>query len=306
MKFLHLSLKALRLSLVRVGIGWMFALLAFNFNRISLVELGASGIIVTTLIGMHHFLSPFQVFWGRLADRFPLFGYRRTPYILLGALVGSLVFLTLPSLAIALGSRELWAIPVAAVLFLLFGLAMAANGTATFALITEVTTPTERGTIVAFTHTALVLSAIISAGIASQIMPVYSPEQMQFLYNLTPFIAVGSTLLGLIGMERRQTSSEQRSQLSQPAAHDLPENPFRAALNLLETNTQVRGFFLFMLLAIAGIFITHARNGAESCTQFLRWWYARASTDSRLNSAHAVPNRTSSGALAAAHTYHHP
>ncbi len=135
MKFLHLSLKALRLSLVRVGIGWMFALLAFNFNRISLVELGASGIIVTTLIGMHHFLSPFQVFWGRLADRASLFGYRRTPYILLGALVGSLVFLTLPSLAIALGSRELWAIPVAAVLFLLFGLAMAANGTATFALL---------------------------------------------------------------------------------------------------------------------------------------------------------------------------
>jgi MFS family permease len=97
MKFLPLVSKTIRLSLIRVGIGWMFALLTFNFNRVSMVDLGPMRLIVATLIGLHHFLSPFQVFWGRLADRYPLFGYRRTPYIVLSTLVGSLIFLALPS-----------------------------------------------------------------------------------------------------------------------------------------------------------------------------------------------------------------
>jgi hypothetical protein len=102
MKFLQLASKTIRLSLIRVGIGWMFALLTFNFNRVSIVDLGAMGLIVATLIGLHHFLSPFQVVWGRLADRYPFFGYRRTPSIVLSTLVGSLIFLALPSLAVVL------------------------------------------------------------------------------------------------------------------------------------------------------------------------------------------------------------
>jgi hypothetical protein len=130
MRFLPLLSKIIRLSPIRVGIGWMFALLTFNFNRVSIVDLGAMGLIVAKLIGLHHFLSPFQVFWGRLADRYSLAGYRRTPYIVLSTLVGSLIFLALPSLAVGLGHGAPEAIALAFGLLVLFGLAMAANGIA--------------------------------------------------------------------------------------------------------------------------------------------------------------------------------
>jgi hypothetical protein len=90
MALLQLIIKTLQLSIIRVGIGWMFALLTFNFNRVSITYLGAVAVIVTTFIVLHHFLSPFQVFWGRLADRYPIAGYRRTPYIILSALLGVL------------------------------------------------------------------------------------------------------------------------------------------------------------------------------------------------------------------------
>lgn len=188
MRYIWLALKTLRLSILRVGIGWMFALLTFNFNRVAIADLGAVAILVTTLIGMHHFLAPVQVFWGRLADRHPIAGYRRTPYIAASALLGSLLFLLFPTLAIGLGAHQFTAMLAAVLVFALFGLAMAANGATTFALIAEVTTDDDRALVVAVTHTFTILSAIISAGVAAAIMPVYDPQQMQQLYNLTPVI----------------------------------------------------------------------------------------------------------------------
>jgi BCD family chlorophyll transporter-like MFS transporter len=235
----------------------MFALLTLNFNRISVHELGALAVIVATLIGLHHILSPFQIFWGRLADRYPLWGYRRTPYALLGALIGSLVFLALPSLAVGLGANAPWVLPVAFVLFVVFGMAMAANGTATFALISEATTERERGVVVALGHTLLVVSAIVTAGVARAVLPEYSPEQMQVLYNLTPLITLLSAL-PILGVERRISRAEHAALLAQPVAQQPDEGPFRIAYRLLQTNRQVRSFFLFMLLSITGIFLQDA------------------------------------------------
>lgn len=259
MSFIRLALKTIRLSIMRIGAGWMFALLTFNFNRIAIYELGAVAVIVTTLIGLHHFISPFQVVWGRLADRYPCFGYRRGPYIVLSSLVGGLVFMALPSLAIGLGSGSFLAILTAFMLMTIFGLAMAANGTSSNALIAETTNARERGTVVAVVWTVLILSTIASAQIAKIIMPEYDPQSAQFLYNLTPFIAVGSALLGWVGLERRISREEHAAILAQPRveASDT-DNAFRVAWGLLQSNRQVRGFFLFVLLAIMGIFLQDA------------------------------------------------
>ena len=99
LRFLGSATSVVRLTLPKIGIGWMFALLSVNFNRVAIGELGAAAVIVTALSGMHYFLSPFQVVVGRFADRRPLLGLRRTPLLLLSALVASLVFPALPGLA---------------------------------------------------------------------------------------------------------------------------------------------------------------------------------------------------------------
>jgi MFS transporter, BCD family, chlorophyll transporter len=181
MKFLWLAFKTLRLALLRVGAGWMFALLTFNFNRVSISDLGAMAVIVTSLIGMHHFISFFQVYWGRIADRNPLFGLRRTPYIVLSGLCASLVFLALPSIAIGLGERSLVATLEAVLLIGVFGICMAANGSSSNSLIAEVTTPKERGGVVAFVWATVIISGIVSAAVAGQIMPSYNPELLAIM-----------------------------------------------------------------------------------------------------------------------------
>ncbi|NJM06917.1 BCD family MFS transporter [Candidatus Gracilibacteria bacterium] len=258
MKFLGLAFRAGRLALMRFGAGWMFALLTFNFNRIAIHELGAIALVVTSLIGLHHFLSFFQVIWGRFADRHPLFGYRRSPYILISSLVASLVFLALPSVAIGLGDRSPLAMLAAAGLLFVFGIAMAANGTSSNSLVAEVTTPKERGGVIAVVWTFVILSGIVSAGVAKSIMPEYSPERMQFLYNLTPAVVMTAAVLGLIGMERRISREEHQALMAEPRLETAPMNTLRLGIQLMRTNSQVRGFFAFVLLSIMGIFLQDA------------------------------------------------
>lgn len=258
MDLLRLAFKTLRLAIIRVGVGWMFALLTFNFNRVAIYELGALAIVVTSLIGLHHFISFFQVYWGRLADQRPFFGYRRTPYILGSGLVASLVFLTLPSLAIRLGERSPMAMLGTFGLLFIFGVAMAANGTSNNSLVAEVTSEKERGGVIAVVWTFIIISSIASAGVAKQIMPVYDPQQMQFLYNLTPFIVLISSLIGLIGMERRITPGDHAALMQQQRIEARSGNPFRVAWQLMGSNGQVRSFFTFILLAIMGVFLQDA------------------------------------------------
>lgn len=259
MALLRLLVKTVRLAIVRVGAGWMFALLTFNFNRVTIADLGAIAVIVTSLIGLHHFISFFQVFWGRFADRNPILGYRRTPYIILSSLTASLVFMLLPSVAISLGERSFIGSIEAILLIAVFGVCMAMNGSSSNALIAEVTTPKERGGVVAFVWASVIISGIVSAVVAGQIMPQYSPEAMQQLYNLTPIVVLVSLSVGLLGMERRISKEEHAALLAaQPAENAMPLGTFRVARGLLRTNPQVRGFFLFVLLAIMGIFLQDA------------------------------------------------
>lgn len=283
MKFLRLAFKTLRLAILRISPGWMFGLLTFNFNRITMYELGAMGIIVTTLIGLHHFLSPLQVIIGHFSDRHPLFGFRRSPYILLSGIVGALIFIALPWLSIALGGAEktqqllaanpdfvvpasalmvqqtpFIGVAIAFVLIAIFGIAMAANGSSAASLVAETIEEKYRGPIFVIVWMTMVFAAIFSAGITKAIMPVYDPQQMQFLYNLTLPIVIVTSLIGLIGMERRISPEEHAAFMAKPRTENRSGNALGVFVKLLKTNPQVRTFFLFVMLSMFGIFLQDA------------------------------------------------
>jgi BCD family chlorophyll transporter-like MFS transporter len=253
--FLGGAVKVLRLALPKIGVGWMFALLSVNFNRVTIKELGVAAIIVTVMTGMHNFLSPFQVIFGRFADRRPILGLRRTPLLLASTLAASLVFLALPAVAQALGRAEWWAIPAGLLLFVVFGVGVAAHGDSHHALIAETTGNRQRGLVMSVVWTMLIVSTIASAITIRVVMPEYTPEAMQRLYNLTPWVVIGSALLGVLGLERRLKGAELSATLAQARQLAPAGSPLRAAASLLREQPAVRTFFLFMFLSILAIFI---------------------------------------------------
>ena len=249
--FLH----TLRIALPKVGVGWMFALLTIDFNRVSIVELGIAAIIVTSLLSVHYMLAPFQVVIGRFADTHPIWGFRRTPYLVGASVVASLLFLLLPAAAHGVGAGSTAWLAGAIVLFILFGLCMATIGDSYHSLIAEVTNEKTRGGVIAVVWIVLIMSTIASAVLMNKVRPEYSPEAMQALYNLTPFIVIGFTLMGIWGVEKRMSKQEIAESLQRARLVAPPGNPLVVAWQTLNRNAETRAFFLFIFIAIFAIFL---------------------------------------------------
>ncbi len=249
--FLH----TVRIALPKVGVGWMFALLTIDFNRVSIVELGIAAIIVTSLLSVHYMLAPFQVVIGRFADTHPIAGYRRTPYLVIASVVASLLFLLLPAAAHGVGAGSMLWLTGAIVLFVLFGLCMATIGDSYHSLIAEVTNEKTRGGVIAVVWIVMIMSTIASAILMNKIRPEYSPEAMQALYNLTPLIVIGFTLIGIWGVEKRMSPAELTESLRRSRLVAPPGNPLRVAWQTLNRNAETRAFFLFIFIAIFAIFL---------------------------------------------------
>jgi len=254
-KLIGAFLRTLRIALPKIGVGWMFALLTIDFNRVSIVELGVAAIIVTSLLSVHYLLAPFQVVVGRFADTHPIWGYRRTPYLIGASTLASFLFMLLPSAAHGVAGGSLGWLVAALALFVLFGLCMATIGDSYHSLIAEVTNEKTRGGVIAVVWIVMILSTIASAVVMNKVRPEYSPEAMQALYNLTPFIVIGFTLLGVWGVEKRMSPAEIAESLQRARLVAPPGNPLRVAWQTLNRNPETRSFFLFIFVAIFAIFL---------------------------------------------------
>lgn len=247
---------ALQMAGPKLGIAWMFALLTVNFNRVTIFELQISALLITLLIGLYPFFAPIQPLFGRLTDRFPLFGYRRSPYLLIGMLGAGLTFPPLPGLAIALSRGETWAIVGILVCMVIFGLGIALIANTFLDLVADVA-PDEkvRGQFFAVSWTAQTLSIVVAAMVVQHLMPVYSFAAMQPLYMVTPLIALLTTLPALIGLEQRLPANATTPVVRETEALG---DTFRAAWHVLNTNSQARAFFGFIVLALIGVFLQDA------------------------------------------------
>lgn len=247
--------RTLQLALPRIGVGWMFAILTVNFNQIVIFDLKVAAVVVTSMIGLHHLLSPFQIVFGRIADRNPIFGFRRTPYLLAGATVASLVFVLLPNVAVGMGAGSPLAFVMGFALLIVFGVGIAAMGDSYHSLIAENVEAKKRGAVISVAWTLMILSTIITAGVSAQLMPTYNQAAMQTLYNLTPLVVLGTAVIGVLGIERRLRGMEKQAALERARTIVPDSNPIKAAITVLRTNPQVRLFFAFILLTIMGIFL---------------------------------------------------
>ncbi|MBK9712077.1 MAG: BCD family MFS transporter [Kouleothrix sp.] len=248
----------IQFMLSKLGIAWMFALVTINFNRIAIFDLGITAVLITTMIGLYPFFGPLQPAFGRLTDRYPILGYRRSPYLLLGMLVGSLVFLPLPGViaAISAGSRP--ALLAGFALFFMFGASIALMANTYLDLVAECTTEATRGGVLAAAWTGQTAVIVVWALVFRALMPDYSPEAMQRLYTLTPAVVMLLAVLSVIGLERRLSPAELALVRSGEMASQRESNPIRESLALLQRNRAARSFFAFILLSFPAIFLQDA------------------------------------------------
>jgi BCD family chlorophyll transporter-like MFS transporter len=229
--------------LSKFAIAWMFALVTVNFNRVAILEFGISAIVIATMIGLYPLFGPFQPLFGRLTSRYPLFGYRRSPYLLLGLLIGALVFPPMPTVLRAMSEGALWAVAAGFVLFFIFGLSIALMANTYLDLIAECTEEKQRSSVFAAAWTGQTLIIVVWASLFRWLMPEFREDALEQLYTLTPFVVMALGVLSVLGLEKRRSKEELAALQKLDTEKMTNQNPVHHSLQLLTKNPQHKNFF---------------------------------------------------------------
>src|SRR5512145_135669 len=92
-------LKRLQLGLIHVAVAMTLVPINSTLNRVMIKELAISATLVALLASLPYLFSPIQVAIGSFADRHPILGLRRSPYIVLGLLLCVLGMVVAPQAA---------------------------------------------------------------------------------------------------------------------------------------------------------------------------------------------------------------
>lgn len=238
--------KVIQLTLIHVGIALTAVPISGTLNRIMIAEMQLSALLVSVLVSSQNLLSPLQVLMGSWADRFPIAGRHRTPWIALGGLMATCGSYLTPHLVDWIPGGGVVGLVIAFSAFALWGLGVNLASVSYLSLISELTDDGEgwRSRTVSIMWTVMILSAIVTGIAIARMLEPYSESALFFAFGIIWIVSTALILLGLLGLEPR------RSQ--QPLPSERTEGPFAAVQALINNRSALR-FFIYLLLVLIGV-----------------------------------------------------
>ncbi len=240
--------KYLQLGLLHAAVALLTLPVDDNLNRVMNVELGLPLTLVTVLVSLPYLAAPLQVGFGAWADRHPIGGRRRTPYVALGLLICAAGVTLLPVALLQVGGDA--GIALAVVGFMLWGIGYNVSTVAYFSLASELFGEQLRSRAVAVMYFVMLLS-VIAGGIGFSRLVADVPDTAAALAGpLTRaiWIVIGIALvlgvLGVLGLEPKRQGS---------AARNEPTPGLMQLWSLIVGDPRARRFFLYLLLLLIAI-----------------------------------------------------
>ncbi|MCG8374881.1 MAG: MFS transporter, partial [Chlorobiales bacterium] len=249
-----------RLAFFQMGFGIMLGFLHDTLNRVMTSDLGISSTIVFGLISLKELLAVFgvKVWAGNMSDKSHLFGYKRSPYILLGLLSCVFSFMLSPVAAYevtiaGVGFAELLPAMVKdvgllklVIIFLVFGFGLQVATTAYYALMADYVGDKHIGKVTSASWTLMVLTTIVSARIVGSYLDVYSPERLMNVAFVGGLIALGIALFAFAGVEERNAVAKK--------GKTEESLTFGQSVKLLSTSPKTLLFAFYIFVAIFALF----------------------------------------------------
>ena len=199
--------KRFQLGLIHAAVAMTLVPINSTLNRVMIFDLGISATLVSILAVFPYLLSPIQVAIGSFSDRHPLFGFRRTPYILAGLLLCVIGVVLSPHIALLIHSNFAAGVLVGLFGFGAWGMGYNLSAVAYLALATELSGEKERGKTIATMFFMMIL-ALIATGIAlGSMVPTFTPAALISAINVVAALALVLGLLGLFKLEPRAVAA---------------------------------------------------------------------------------------------------
>ncbi|HXF86367.1 MAG TPA: BCD family MFS transporter [Anaerolineales bacterium] len=238
-------LKRFQLGLIHVAVAMTLVPINSTLNRVMIKELAISAALVATFASLPYLLSPIQVAIGAYSDRHPLFGYRRTPYILAGLILCVIGVAISPQIAFLMHDHFILGLLAGFLAFGAWGMGYNLSAVSYLSLASELSPENSRGKTIAVMFFMMIISIILTAIGLSHMVDPYTPEALIRAFGIVSASALTLGLLGLIKLEPRSSVS---SSPTQAEAYTI-----REMTQAITANPVARIFFIYLLLLLAAI-----------------------------------------------------
>lgn len=235
--------KRIQLGLIHMAVAMTLVPINSTLNRVMIKELALSATLVAVLASFPYLFSPIQIAIGSFADRHPILGFRRTPYILLGLVLVVTGVILAPQVAFYMAEHRLVGILVGIGVFGLWGLGFNFAAVSYLSLASEISGEKGRSRTIAVMFFMMISGIIFTALLLSRLLDPYSPELMVTAFRAVGLLALGLGVLGLFRLESRSMESNIAEE----------RQPMGALLPLIFENRQVTLFFFYLILLLAAI-----------------------------------------------------
>ncbi|HSL45793.1 MAG TPA: BCD family MFS transporter [Anaerolineales bacterium] len=237
-------LKRFQLGLIHVAVAMTLVPINSTLNRVMIKELAISATLVAVLASLPYLFSPIQVAIGSYSDRHPVFGYRRTPYIIAGLILCVLGVIVSPQVAFLIHDNFPLGLLAGLLAFGAWGMGYNLSAVSYLSLASELSGENERGKTIATMWFMMIASIIVTAIGLSRMVDPYTPEALVRAFFVVATFALLLGLLGIIKLEPRST------RLSSAASETYTVKEMTAAIT---ANPVARVFFIYLLLLLAAI-----------------------------------------------------
>jgi len=238
-------LKRLQLALIHTAVAMTLLPINGLLNRVMIFDLGISRTLFTLLAIFPYLLSPIQVAIGSFSDRNPIFGYRRSPYILAGLILCVSGVAVAPQVAILMSENFTLGIIVGILSFGAWGMGYNLSAVCYLSLASELSGENEHGKTLATMFTIMVVGLIATSISLSLMVPTYVPETLTRAFLI---VAASALTLGLLGLFKLEPRYDISSSKSKPETHTIKEMS-----SAITANPVAKIFFVYLLLLLAAL-----------------------------------------------------
>jgi BCD family chlorophyll transporter-like MFS transporter len=239
-------LKRIQISFIHVAVAMTLVPINSTLNRVMIKELALSATLVAVLAVLPYLFAPIQVAIGSYADRHPILGYRRSPYILLGLLLNVAGLAIAPFVVFVMPENFWFGLFLSMLVFGAWGMGYNFAAVSYLSLASEISGEKGRSKTIAVMFFLMIIGIILTSTGLSHLLETYTPEILQRSFLIVALVALILGLVGLIGLEPRQT---------QPSRDIIKEErtPWSHIIREVTGSSQARRFFLYLTVLLAAI-----------------------------------------------------
>lgn len=238
----------IQLSLVHVGVSLTVVPITGTLNRIMIADMGIPAVLVGVLVALPYLLSPLQVFVGNWADRRPLWGMHRSPWILIGGLMAAFGSYLAAHTVFYMNTHFALGLIASFAVFTVWGVGVNVASVSYLSLASELTENSPKGwrtSTVGVMWTAMILSTIVaSIGLARALEVDASISGIYTAFGAIWLVATVCVLVGAAGIEPVNAAAR--------SVRNTADHPV-VALRALANNPTAKRFFVYLLLVLIGI-----------------------------------------------------